>query len=105
MGENIGDLVGLTTAFRAYQKSLHGEPSPVMDGYTGEQRFFLSWGQIWKMKMREDALRERVSLGPHAPPQYRVLGAPRNVPAFYEAFDIKEGDGMYLPEDQRVNIW
>ncbi|WP_025673124.1 M13 family metallopeptidase, partial [Salinivibrio socompensis] len=105
LGENIGDLVGLTTAFRAYQKSLHGEPSPVMDGYTGEQRFFLSWGQIWKMKMREDALRERVSLGPHAPPQYRVLGAPRNVPAFYEAFDIKEGDGMYLPEDQRVNIW
>ncbi|WP_227986290.1 M13 family metallopeptidase [Salinivibrio sp. VYel1] len=105
LGENIGDLVGLTTAFRAYQKSLHGEPSPVMDGYTGEQRFFLSWGQIWKMKMREDALRERVSLGPHAPPKYRVLGAPRNVPAFYEAFDIKEGDGMYLPEDQRVNIW
>lgn len=105
LGENIGDLVGLTTAFRAYQKSLDGQPSPEIDGYTGEQRFFLSWGQIWKMKMRDDAMREQIARGPHAPPKYRALGAPRNVDAFYEAFDVQEGDGMYIPEEERARIW
>ena len=105
LGENIGDLVGLTTAFRAYQKSLDGAESPVLEGYTGEQRFFLSWGQIWKMKMRDDAMREQIARGPHAPGQYRAKGAPRNVDAFYEAFDVQEGDGMYLPPEERVRIW
>ncbi|RUO26509.1 peptidase M13 [Aliidiomarina minuta] len=105
LGENIGDLVGLTTAYRAYQKSLEGEDSPVIDGYTGEQRFFLSWGQIWKLKMRDDAMREQIARGPHAPGKYRVLGTPRNVPAFYEAFNVQEGDGMYLPPEERVVIW
>lgn len=105
LGENIGDLVGLTTAFRAYQKSLDGQESPVLDGYTGEQRFFLSWGQIWKMKMRDDAMREQIARGPHAPPKYRAKGAPRNVDAFYEAFNVQEGDDMYIPEDERVRIW
>ena len=105
LGENIGDLVGLTTAFRAYQKSLEGETSPELDGYTGEQRFFLSWGQIWKMKMRDDAMREQIARGPHAPPMYRAKGAPRNVDAFYEAFDVQEGDEMYLPAEDRVRIW
>lgn len=105
LGENIGDLVGLTTAFRAYQKSLDGQQSPEIDGYTGEQRFFLSWGQIWKMKMRDDAMREQIARGPHAPPKYRAMGAPRNVDAFYEAFDVQEGDGMYIPEDERARIW
>ncbi|RAK00590.1 M13 family metallopeptidase [Aliidiomarina maris] len=105
LGENIGDLVGLTTAFRAYQKSLEGEDSPVIDGYTGEQRFFLSWGQIWKIKMRDDAMREQIARGPHAPGKYRAMGAPRNVDAFYEAFDVQEGDGMYIPPEERVRIW
>ncbi|MCC5878569.1 MAG: peptidase M13 [Idiomarina sp.] len=105
LGENIGDLVGLTTAFRAYQKSLEGDDSPVLDGYTGEQRFFLSWAQIWKMKMRDDAMREQIARGPHAPPKYRAMGAPRNVDAFYEAFDVQEGDEMYIPPAERVRIW
>lgn len=105
LGENIGDLVGLTSAYRAYQQSLGGETSPVIDGYTGEQRFFLSWGQIWKMKMRDDAMREQIARGPHAPPMFRAMGAPRNVDAFYEAFDVQEGDDMYIPEEERARIW
>lgn len=105
LGENIGDHVGLVSAFRAYQESLDGEDSPELDGFTGEQRFFLSWAQIWRMKMRDDAMREQLSRGPHAPAKYRALGAPRNVPAFYEAFEVEEGDEMYLPEDERAYIW
>lgn len=105
LGENIGDLVGLTTAFRAYQKSLNGDESPTLEGYTGEQRFFLSWAQVWKMKMRDDAMREQIARGPHAPGQYRAKGAPRNVDAFYEAFDVQEGDDMYIPPEERVRIW
>ncbi|MCL4408820.1 MAG: M13 family metallopeptidase [Gammaproteobacteria bacterium] len=105
LGENIGDHVGLLSAFRAYQKSLDGQPSPVMDGFTGEQRFFISWAQIWKIKFRDDAMRAQLARGPHAPGKYRALGAPRNIPGFYEAFDVQEGDGMYLPEEQRVILW
>ncbi|MCC5855766.1 MAG: peptidase M13 [Idiomarina sp.] len=105
LGENIGDLVGLVSAYRAYQRSLGGEPSPVMDGFTGEQRLFLSWAQIWKIKFREDAMREQLARGPHAPGKYRALGAPRNVPGFYEAFGVQEGDGMYLPPEERVTLW
>lgn len=105
LGENIGDQVGLLSAFRAYQNSLDGEDSPVLDGFTGEQRFFLSWAQIWKMKMRDDAMREQIARGPHSPPKYRALGAPRNIPAFYEAFNVQQDDAMYLPEDERVLLW
>lgn len=105
LGENIGDHVGLLSAYRAYQKSLDGETSPVMDGFTGEQRFFISWAQIWKIKFRDDAMRAQLARGPHSPGKYRALGAPRNIPGFYEAFDVQEGDGMYLPEDQRVILW
>lgn len=105
LGENIGDLVGLTSAFRAYQKSLGGELSPEIDGYTGEQRFFISWAQVWKMKMRDDAMREQIARGPHAPAMFRAMGAPRNVDAFYEAFDVQEGDEMYIPTEDRVRIW
>lgn len=105
LGENIGDHVGLLSAFRAYQNSLGDEPSPLMDGFTGEQRFFLSWAQIWKIKFRDDAMRAQLARGPHAPGKYRALGAPRNIPGFYEAFDVQEGDGMYLPAEQRVILW
>ncbi|RTE86294.1 MULTISPECIES: M13 family metallopeptidase [Gammaproteobacteria] len=105
LGENIGDHVGLLSAYRAYQMSLDGEASPVMDGFTGEQRFFLSWAQIWKGKYREDAMRAQLARGPHSPAQYRALGAPRNIPAFYEAFNVQEGDGMYLAPEDRVIIW
>ncbi|MFU8785060.1 M13 family metallopeptidase [Aliidiomarina sp.] len=105
LGENIGDHVGLLSAYRAYQKSLEGDTSPVMDGFTGEQRFFISWAQIWKIKFRDDAMRAQLARGPHSPGKYRALGAPRNIPGFYEAFDVQEGDGMYLPENERVILW
>ncbi|RUO23564.1 peptidase M13 [Aliidiomarina iranensis] len=105
LGENIGDHVGLLSAYRAYQKSLDGESSPVMDGFTGEQRFFISWAQIWKIKFRDDAMRAQLARGPHSPGKYRALGAPRNIPGFYEAFDVQEGDGMYLAPEERVILW
>lgn len=105
LGENIGDHVGLISAYRAYQQSLDGQPAPVMDGFTGEQRLFLSWAQIWKIKFRDDAMREQLARGPHAPGQYRAIGAPRNIPGFYEAFDVKPGDGMYLAPEDRVVLW
>ena len=105
LGENIGDLGGMTVALRAYQLSLAGKEAPVMDGFTGEQRFFISWAQIWRTKFREEALRSQLSTGPHSPAQYRVLGVLPNIPEFYTAFDIKEGDAMYLPPEQRVKIW
>ncbi|WP_423187599.1 M13 family metallopeptidase [Alishewanella sp. d11] len=105
LGENIGDLGGMTVALRAYQLSLAGKEAPVLDGFTGEQRFFISWAQIWRTKFREEALRRQLSTGPHSPAQYRVLGVLPNIPEFYTAFDIKEGDAMYLPPEQRVKIW
>ncbi|WP_113907106.1 M13 family metallopeptidase [Aliidiomarina celeris] len=105
LGENIGDHVGLLSAYRAYQKSLGDDASPVLDGFTGEQRFFLSWAQIWKIKFRDDAMRAQLARGPHSPGQYRALGAPRNIPGFYQAFDVKEGDGMYLAPEERVVLW
>lgn len=105
LGENIGDHVGLISAYRAYQQSLHGKTSPVMEGFTGEQRLFLSWAQIWKIKFRDDAMREQLARGPHAPGQYRAMGAPRNIPGFYEAFDVKPGDGMYVAPGERVVLW
>ena len=105
LGENIGDHVGLLSAYRAYQKSLAGQPAPVMDGFNGEQRFFISWAQIWKIKFRDDAMRAQLAQGPHSPGKYRAMAAPRNIPGFYQAFDIKEGDGMYLPPEQRVVLW
>jgi endothelin-converting enzyme/putative endopeptidase len=105
LGENIGDHVGLLSAYRAYQKSLAGQTAPVMDSFTGEQRFFISWAQIWKIKFRDDAMRAQLAQGPHSPGKYRAMAAPRNIPGFYQAFDIKEGDGMYLTPEQRVVLW
>lgn len=105
LGENIADLGGLTVSFRAYQNSLGGEEAPVMDGMTGEQRFFAGWGQIWRIKFRDEALRRQVIQGPHSPGKYRVLGVLSNMPEFYEAFGVEPGDGMYREEDVRVKIW
>lgn len=105
LGENIGDLGGMTVALKAYQLSLEGKDAPVMDGFTGEQRFFISWAQVWRTKFREEALRRQLSTGPHSPAHYRVIGVLPNIPQFYTAFDIKEGDAMYLPPEQRVKIW
>ena len=105
LGENIGDLAGLTISYRAYMNSLQGKEAPVLDGFTGQQRVFLGWGQVWKNKMRDEAMRTQVVRGPHSPPNFRVNGTVVNVPAFYEAFDVKEGDAMYVAPENRVKIW
>ena len=105
MGENIGDLTGLTMAYAAYKKSLGGKPAQVIDGLTGDQRFFLAYGQIWKRKFREDELRNRLKTDPHSPGEYRANGIVRNFDAWYEAFDVQPGDALYLPPEKRVKIW
>ena len=104
-GENIGDLGGLSIAYLAYKMSLDGKEAPVIDGLTGDQRFFLGWAQVWRSKARDEETKRRLTVDPHSPPKFRANGAAVNVPAFYEAFDVKEGDGMYLPPEERVKIW
>ena len=105
LGENIGDLGGLTVAYHAYRLSLGGKEAPVIDGYTGDQRFFMSWAQVWRRKFREENLRQRLVTGPHSPDEYRTTGIVRNMDAWYAAFDVKPGDTMYLPAEERVRIW
>jgi putative endopeptidase len=105
MGENIGDMGGMSLALDAYHNSLHGKPAPVIDGLTGDQRVFLGWAQVWREKIRDDALRQRLVSDPHSPAVYRVNGTIRNIPAWYSAFGVKEGDKLYVAPDQRVRIW
>ena len=104
-GENIGDLGGLSIAYLAYKMSLDGKEAPVIDGWTGDQRFFLGWAQVWRSKARDEESKRRLTVDPHSPPKFRANGAAVNVPAFYTAFDVKEGDGMYLAPEDRVKIW
>lgn len=104
LGENIGDVGGLSMAYHAYQLSLNGKEAPIIDGVTGDQRFFLAWAQVWKEKRTEQSMLNQLRAGTHAPGQYRAQ-APRNHDAWYKAFDVKPGDELYLPEDQRVRIW
>jgi putative endopeptidase len=92
-------------ALDAYHASLNGHPAPVIDGLTGDQRFFLGFAQIWREKIREDAEREALVSDVHSPAHFRVVGPLRNVDAWYAAFDIKPTDPMYLAPDQRVRIW
>ncbi len=105
MGENIGDVGGLAMAYHAYKLSLNGEEAPVLDGFTGDQRFFLAWAQVWKRLNREEALKNQVKTDPHSPAQYRVNGVVRNMDAWYDAFNVTEEDELYLPPEQRVQIW
>jgi putative endopeptidase len=105
LGENIGDLSGLTIAYVAYHLSLHGKKAPVLAGLTGDQRLFLSWAQSWRTLSRDERLRNQVLTDPHSPAQFRVNGVVRNVDAWYTAFNVKPGDKLYLPPDQRVHIW
>ncbi len=104
-GENIADLGGLTMAYYAYKKSLNGKPSPSMDGFTGEQRFFIAWAQGWKSLLRDEALKQRLATDSHSPGQFRGNGPLSNMKEFYEAFGVKPGDGMYRNDAQRVEIW
>ncbi|MBB1194854.1 peptidase M13 [Flavobacterium sp. SOK18b] len=105
LGENIGDLGGLSIAIKAYKLSLNGKEAPVMDGYTGIQRVFLGWGQVWLDKSREKAIRNQIASDPHSPAKFRINAVVRNVPEFYEAFKIKPTDSLYLATDKRVKIW
>lgn len=107
IGENIGDLGGLSIALVAYQLALAaaGTEAPVIDGLTGIQRVFYSWAQIWRTKTRDAEAIRRLSIDPHSPPEFRCNGVVRNIDAFYDAFDVTEGDGLYLPDADRVRIW
>jgi putative endopeptidase len=104
-GENIGDLGGLTVAYHAYNLSLQGKPATEIDGFSGQQRFFLGWAQVWRSAIRDKALSVRLNTDPHSPAEYRVNGVVRNMPEFYKTFGVKSGDKMFLPEKKRVSIW
>ncbi len=105
LGENIGDLGGISIGLLAYKMSLDGEESPVIDGFTGVQRVFLGYGQVWRNKYRDASLRLLIGTNPHSPSMYRANGAVRNVPEFYEAFDVGEDQALYLSPEERVKIW
>jgi len=105
LGENIADLGGLAVALDAYRASLQGEPSPVLNRLSGDQRVFLGWAQAWRGKVTDDFVRKQVVSDPHSPRRFRVLGPTRNIDAWYESFGVKPGDAMYVAPDQRVRIW
>ncbi|QEL16571.1 M13 family metallopeptidase [Limnoglobus roseus] len=105
IGENIGDLGGLTIAHKAYTLSLKGTAAPSIDGWTGPQRFFFGWAQVWRAKYRDAALSRRLATDPHSPPEFRCNGVIRNLTEFYDAFGVKEGDKLWLPAADRVRIW
>ncbi len=105
MGENIADFAGIQVALDAYHKSLGGKPAPVIDGLTGDQRFFLAYAQAWREKNREDAMRSQVTSDPHSPGRFRVLGPLPNIEAWYQAFGVKPGDKMYIAPEKRAKIW
>jgi len=105
LGENIGDLSGVTIAYKAYKASLNGKEAPVIEGLTGDQRFFMGFAQIWRSKIVEESMRNRVATDPHSPGEFRALGSLSNMDEFYQAFDVKEGDAMYIAPEKRVKIW
>ena len=105
MGENIGDLGGLEMAYTAYKKSLNGKEAPVIDGFTGDQRFFMAHAQVWRSLEREDDLRNLILTNPHAPPAARGSIPERNMDAWYDAFDVKESDKAFIKPEDRVRIW
>ncbi len=114
LGENIGDLSGLTMAYRAYRLSLDtdgdgvvsaDEQAPVIDGFAGDQRFFMGWAQVWRTLYRDEALRQQLQTGPHSPGEYRANGPLAHIPAFYDAFDVEPGDDLYLAPQDRIVLW
>ena len=105
LGENIGDIGGLSIAYRAYKISLNGDEAPVIDGLTGDQRFFLAFAQLYRGKIRDDALIARLKSDPHSPSEFRTNGVVRNFDEWVEAFDVQPDDALYLPPEQRIRIW
>ena len=105
MGENIGDLGGLLTSIDAYHMSLKGQPAPVIDGFSGDQRLFFGFAQIWRSKYRDDAIKQQVVSDPHSPAQFRAIGTTRNIDLWYDTFGVKEGDKYYVKPEDRVRIW
>jgi predicted metalloendopeptidase len=105
VGENIGDLGGLSIALLAYQLSLDGKEAPVIDGLTGVQRVFFGWAQVWRTKSRDAEAIRRLAIDPHSPPEFRCNGVIRNIDAYYDAFEVSESDGLYLEPQRRVRIW
>ena len=105
LGENIGDLSGMAVALKAYHMSLAGKPAPEIDGFTGDQRFFLGWAQVWRRKYRDEELLKRLVTDPHSPSEFRTNGPASNIAAFYDAFGVKPGDRMYRAPTERVKIW
>jgi putative endopeptidase len=105
LGENIADNAGLAIALKAYHLSLNGKPAPVIDGYSGDQRLFLSFGQVWRTKMRESAIRTQTMSNEHTVAEFRVIGPTRNQDAWYDAFGVKAGDKYFLPAGERVHLW
>jgi putative endopeptidase len=105
VGENIGDLGGLSIALKAYEIALDGKDAPVIDGMTGYQRFFLAWAQAWRSKVRPEEIRRRIATDPHSPNEFRCNQIVRNIPAFYTTFCITKDDALWLDEDQRIAIW
>ena len=104
MGENVADLAGLTLAHDAYIASLNGQPAPIIDGLTGDQRFYLGWAQVWRRNYREANLRQRLLTDPHSPSAQRV-SVVRNMDPWYGAYEVKLGQALYLSPETRVRIW
>ena len=105
LGENIGDNSGIAIAYKAYRLSLKGKPATVLDGKSGDERFYTGFATIWRNKSRDPALIRQLTSDPHSPGEWRTNGTLRNQTPFYEAFNVKPGDGMYLSPEQRVTIW
>lgn len=105
LGENIADLAGLTLSYYAYQKSLEGKERTEVHGFTNEQRFFIGFAQIWKANYTEGKMKQQVATNPHSPPMFRVIGPLANMPEFFEAFDVQEGDKMRRPDDKMTKLW
>jgi predicted metalloendopeptidase len=105
LGENIADLSGMSIAHKAYKIALDGKEAPVIDGWTGDQRFFLGWGQSWQRKYRDAEMVNRLLTDPHSPSMYRSNGPVSNFDAFYDAFDLKPGDELYRAPAERIKIW
>ena len=105
MGENIADLGGNLLGLDAYRISLHGAEAPVLDGFTGDQRVFMGFAQVWRSKYRDDAVKQQVATDPHSPAVFRVIGPVRNIDDWYKAFNVQPGEKYYLAPEDRVRIW